>query len=102
MKKILIALVMLSGLFSASNVEAATKKVDRASLLSSKATIETIYNKSVKEAKYQFELDISTSKQLKGKAKSTAIKAAAAKRQQSLNKAKDVRKKQLKELSLKK
>lgn len=101
MKKIIITCALLIGSFYATDVEAATKKIDRAQILSNKATIEITYNKSVQEAKSQFEADIKSSKQLKGKAKSAAVKSAATKRQQLINKAKDVRKKQLKELTQK-
>lgn len=102
MKKLFIICALIVGSLYASDVQAAsTKKLDRAQILSSKAAIEITYNKSLQEAKSQFEADISTSKQLKGKAKSTAVKSAATKRQQLINKAKDVRKKQLKELTQK-
>lgn len=102
MKKLLILLVILVGSLHAQPLYAATKKIDRASLLSSKTTIENTYNKSLQDAKLQFDQDIATSKSLKGKPKSLAVKAAAAKRQKSINSAKDTRKKQLKDLSRKK
>jgi hypothetical protein len=101
MKKLFIICALIAGSLYASDVQAAsTKKIDRAQILSSKAAIEITYNKSLQEAKTQFEADISSSKQLKGKAKSAAVKSAATKRQQALNKAKETRKKQLKELNL--
>ena len=102
MKKLLIILIILAGSLHAHPLYAATKKIDRASLLSNKTTIENTYNKSIQDAKLQFDQDIAASKSLKGKPKSHAVKAAAAKRQKSVNSAKDMRKKQLKELSSKK
>lgn len=102
MKGFIIVLAVLIGSLYAQPLYAATKKIDRASLLSNKAVIEDVYNKSILTAKNQFEADINASKQLKGKQKAAAVKAAATKRQQLINQAKEVRKKQLKNLSTKK
>lgn len=102
MKKTLLAIVILFGLFHATPAFAASKKVDRLQILSDKATIETTYKKSIEAAKTEFTTAIKSTKKLKGKEKSAAIKAATTKQQKAAAEAKEVRKKQLKELTTKK
>lgn len=102
MKKILFVLLVLVSIFHTTPVYAASKKPVRLQILSDKAAIELTYKKSIEQSKLEFTHTIQATKSLKGKEKSAAIKAATAKQIKATSAAKDLRKKQLKDLSTKK